>query len=110
MSFGLVPSLDQRFGEVETGKLTEHSPTRREERSKLGRLVATRIVGKHSAAKHRCQKFGAVREFRQHGIILQGVRSHGPGPIVILAFRNDHTFPLRQVCKLSSEQLKSIMI
>ena len=61
------------------------------------RLVTTRIVRKNTAAKHRRQKFTAAREFGQHGIILQGVRSDGPGPIVILAFRNDNTFPLRQV-------------
>jgi len=76
----------------------------------LVRLVATRIVRKNTAAKHRRQKFAAAREFRQHGIILQGVRSDGPGPIVILAFRNDDTFPLRQVCKLSAEQLKSVVV
>jgi hypothetical protein len=82
---------------METGKLREHSPARREERSKLCRLVATRIVRKDSAAKHRRQRFAAVREFRQHGIIRQGVRCDGPGPIVILAFRNNNAFPLRQV-------------
>jgi len=95
---------------VEPGRLTEHSPARREERNKLCRLVATRIVGKHSAAKHGRQKFATVRKFRQHRVILQGIRSDGPRPIVILAFRNDNAFPLRQVRKLSSEQLKSIMI
>ena len=34
------------------------------------RLVATRIVRKNTAAKHRRQKFAAAREFRQHRIIL----------------------------------------
>src|SRR6266478_6126406 len=75
-----------------------------------GRLVTTRIVRKNTAAKHCRQKFAAAREFRQHGIILEGVRSDGPGPIVILAFRNDNAFPLRQVCKLSAEQLKSVVV
>jgi len=88
----------------------EHSSTRRGERSKLCRLVATRIVGKNTTTKHRRQKFAAVRESRQHGIILQGVRSHGPGSVVILAFSNDNTFPLRQVSKLSAEQLKSVVV
>ena len=68
------------------------------------------LVRKDFAAKHRRQKFAAVREFRLHGIILQRVRSNGPGPIVILAFRNDNVFPLRRVRKLSAKQLKSILV
>jgi hypothetical protein len=77
---------------------SNYSPARWKERSKLCRLVATRIVGENTATKQRRQEFAAVREFRQHGVILQAVRSDGPGPVVILASRNDNTFPLRQVC------------
>jgi hypothetical protein len=78
---------------VETGRLTEHSPARREERNKLCRLVATRIVGKHSAAKHGRQKFGAGREFRQHGIILKEGRSDGPGPDCDSGVSQQQRFP-----------------
>ena len=42
------------------------------------RLVTTWIVDENTAAERRHQKFPAVREFRQHGIILQAVWSTVP--------------------------------
>jgi hypothetical protein len=68
------------------------------------RLPTTRIVRKNPPTKHRRQKFAAVREFRQHGVILQLVRRDGPGSIVILALRDDNTFRLRQICTFTIDQ------